>query len=224
MTMKILFAEDDQILRKHMTYLLTHAGYKVTTAKDGAEALDYALAEPFDIIILDWLMPKLSGLAVCQKLRATQHTAGIMLLTARDAAEDMITGLDEGADDYLVKPFKSDVLLARIRALSRRKTKAIIETLTCGDLTLNIQQRTVHKQQQSIELTKNEFLVLYYLMQNVNHVLTREQIIAYVWNFEQDVTSNALDALIKLVRKKIDDNATSYIQTVRGVGYKMQVI
>lgn len=222
--MKILFAEDDATLRKHITYLLTHAGYKVTTAQNGAEALDHALAEPFDIIILDWLMPLLSGVEVCTKLRATQNTAGIMLLTARDAAEDMITGLDAGADDYLVKPFKSDVLLARIRALGRRKEKLIVETLTCGDLTLHIQQRTVHKNNTVIELTKNEFLVLYYFMQNRNHVLTREQITAYVWDFEQDVSSNALDALIKLVRKKIDDPTASYIQTVRGVGYKMQVI
>lgn len=222
--MKILFAEDDATLRKHITYLLTHAGYKVTNAQNGAEALDHALAEPFDIIILDWLMPLLSGVEVCTKLRATQNSAGIMLLTARDAAEDIITGLDAGADDYLVKPFKSDVLLARIRALGRRKEKLIVETLTCGDLTLHIQQRTVHKNNKVIELTKNEFLVLYYFMQNRNHVLTREQITAYVWDFEQDVSSNALDALIKLVRKKIDDPTASYIQTVRGVGYKMQVI
>lgn len=222
--MKILFAEDDATLRKHITYLLTHAGYKVTTAQNGAEALDHALAEPFDIIILDWLMPLLSGVEVCTKLRATQNSAGIMLLTARDAAEDIITGLDAGADDYLVKPFKSDVLLARIRALGRRKEKLIVETLTCGDLTLHIQQRTVHKNNKVIELTKNEFLVLYYFMQNRNHVLTREQITAYVWDFEQNVSSNALDALIKLVRKKIDDPTASYIQTVRGVGYKMQVI
>lgn len=222
--MKILFAEDDATLRKHITYLLTHAGYKVTTAQNGAEALDHALAEPFDIIILDWLMPLLSGVEVCTKLRTTQNSAGIMLLTARDAAEDIITGLDAGADDYLVKPFKSDVLLARIRALGRRKEKLIVETLTCGDLTLHIQQRTVHKNNTVIELTKNEFLVLYYFMQNRNHVLTREQITAYVWDFEQDVSSNALDALIKLVRKKIDDPTASYIQTVRGVGYKMQVI
>lgn len=222
--MKILFAEDDATLRKHITYLLTHAGYKVTTAQNGAEALDHALAEPFDIIILDWLMPLLSGVEVCTKLRAMQNSAGIMLLTARDAAEDIITGLDAGADDYLVKPFKSDVLLARIRALGRRKEKLIVETLTCGDLTLHIQQRTVHKNNKVIELTKNEFLVLYYFMQNRNHVLTREQITAYVWDFEQNVSSNALDALIKLVRKKIDDPTASYIQTVRGVGYKMQVI
>ena len=119
--MKILFAEDDATLRKHITYLLTHAGYKVTTAQNGAEALDHALAEPFDIIILDWLMPLLSGVEVCTKLRATQNSAGIMLLTARDAAEDIITGLDAGADDYLVKPFKSDVLLEIGRASCRER-------------------------------------------------------------------------------------------------------
>lgn len=222
--MKILFAEDDVILRKHITYLLTHAGYKVTTAKDGAEALDAASAEPFDIIILDWLMPQTPGIEVCQKLRVSGNTAGIMLLTARDASEDIITGLDAGADDYLVKPFKSDVLLARIRALGRRKEKLIVETLTCGKLTLHMQQRTLHKDDEIIELTKNEFSLLSYFMQNSNHVLTREQITAYVWDFEQDVSSNALDALIKLVRKKIDEPNSSYIQTVRGVGYKMQVI
>jgi DNA-binding response OmpR family regulator len=222
--MKILFAEDDVILRKHITYLLTHAGYKVTTAKDGAEALDAASAEPFDIIILDWLMPQTPGIEVCQKLRVSGNTAGIMLLTARDASEDIITGLDAGADDYLVKPFKSDVLLARIRALGRRKEKLIVETLTCGKLTLHMQQRILHKDGEIIELTKNEFSLLSYFMQNSNHVLTREQITAYVWDFEQDVSSNALDALIKLVRKKIDEPNSSYIQTVRGVGYKMQVI
>ena len=164
--MKILFAEDDVILRKHITYLLTHAGYKVTTAKDGAEALDAASAEPFDIIILDWLMPQTPGIEVCQKLRVSGNTAGIMLLTARDASEDIITGLDAGADDYLVKPFKSDVLLARIRALGRRKEKLIVETLTCGKLTLHIQQRTLHKDGEIIELTKNEFSLLSYFMQN----------------------------------------------------------
>lgn len=222
--MKILFAEDDVTLRKHIAYLLTHAGYKVTTAKDGAEALDAASAEPFDIIILDWLMPQTPGIEVCQKLRVSDNTAGIMLLTARDASEDIITGLDAGADDYLVKPFKSDVLLARIRALGRRKEKLIVETLTCGKLTLHMQQRTLHKDGEIIELTKNEFSLLSYFMQNSNHVLTREQITAYVWDFEQDVSSNALDALIKLVRKKIDEPNSSYIQTVRGVGYKMQVI
>ena len=222
--MKILFAEDDAILRKHITYLLTHAGYKVTTAKDGAQALDTASTETFDIIILDWLMPHATGIEVCRTLRASGNTAGIMLLTARDASEDIITGLDTGADDYLVKPFKSDILLARIRALSRRKEKLIVETLTCGKLTLHMQQRTLHKDGQRIELTKNEFSLLSYFMQNSNHVLTREQITAYVWDFEQDVSSNALDALIKLVRKKIDEPNSSYIQTVRGVGYKMQVI
>lgn len=222
--MKILFAEDDVTLRKHIAYLLTHAGYKVTTAKDGAEALDAASSEPFDIIILDWLMPQTPGIEVCQKLRVSGNTAGIMLLTARDASEDIITGLDAGADDYLVKPFKSDVLLARIRALGRRKEKLIVETLTCGKLTLHMQQRTLHKDGEIIELTKNEFSLLSYFMQNSNHVLTREQITAYVWDFEQDVSSNALDALIKLVRKKIDEPNSSYIQTVRGVGYKMQVI
>lgn len=222
--MKILFAEDDVTLRKHIAYLLTHAGYKVTTAKDGAEALDAASAEPFDIIILDWLMPQTPGIEVCQKLRVSGNTAGIMLLTARDASEDIITGLDAGADDYLVKPFKSDVLLARIRALGRRKEKLIVETLTCGKLTLHMQQRTLHKDGEIIELTKNEFSLLSYFMQNSNHVLTREQITAYVWDFEQDVSSNTLDALIKLVRKKIDEPNSSYIQTVRGVGYKMQVI
>lgn len=222
--MKILFAEDDVTLRKHISYLLTHAGYKVTTAKDGEEALDAASAEPFDIIILDWLMPQTPGIEVCQKLRVSGNTAGIMLLTARDASEDIITGLDAGADDYLVKPFKSDVLLARIRALGRRKEKLIVETLTCGKLTLHMQQRTLHKDGEIIELTKNEFSLLSYFMQNSNHVLTREQITAYVWDFEQDVSSNTLDALIKLVRKKIDEPNSSYIQTVRGVGYKMQVI
>lgn len=219
--MKILFAEDDAILRKHIHYLLTQAGYYVTLATNGEDAYDLALHETFDVIILDWLMPKKSGIAVCRALRQANHTAGIIMLTAKGEDEDIISGLDEGADDYLIKPFKTNILLARIRAVSRRKPKSVITTLHCKDLLLNAQAHTLHKNNKQIELTKNEFLLLHYLMSNQNHVLTREQIINYVWHFEQDVSNNALDALIKLVRKKIDDEHTSYIQTVRGVGYKM---
>lgn len=221
--MKILVAEDDDRLRKNIVHMIQKESHFVDAVDNGQDAVDYVQVGDYDLLILDWMMPELSGIEVCQQLRDAGFDGGILMLTARDDSEDIIFGLDNGADDYLVKPFKMEVLLARIRALLRRKNKSIEQVLQVENLVLNVDRRVLFRGNIEIELTKNEFLLLEYLFINKGRVLTREQIFEYVWGLEQDVSNNALDALVKLVRKKIDeDGQPSFIQNVRGIGYKLR--
>jgi len=221
--MRILVAEDDTRLRKNIVHMIKKENHQVDSVDNGQDAVDEAVVNEYDLLILDWMMPELSGIEVCQQLRKNGYDGGILMLTARDDADDIIFGLDNGADDYLVKPFKMEVLLARVRALLRRKNKTIEQVLQVENLQLNIDRRVLQRDDFEIELTKNEFLLLEYLFINKRRVLTRDQIFEYIWGLEQDVSNNALDALVKLVRKKIDvAGQLSYIQNVRGIGYKLR--
>lgn len=221
--MKILLAEDDARLRKNVFHMISKENHHVETVDNGQDAVDYALSTDYDLIILDWMMPKLSGVEACQQLRKNGFQGGVLMLTAKDDTDDIIQGLDAGADDYMVKPFKMEELIARIRALLRRRNKPIKQLLQVEDLVLHLDSRILYKQNKEIELTKKEFLLLEYLLINKGNVLTREQIILHIWGFDHDISDNALDALVKLVRKKIDyADKSSIIQNVRGIGYKMR--
>ena len=221
--MKILVAEDDLRLLKNIAFMLKKECYVVSCAKNGEEALEMALIEEYDLIILDWMMPKIDGVIVCKELRKRNYEGGILMLTARDDAQDVIFGLDNGADDYLIKPFKMEVLFARVRAILRRKSKPIERIIPLGEYVLHMDERTLYRNQEKIELTKNEFLLLEYLFINKGRILTREQIYDHIWGYDEYVSNNALDALVKLVRKKVDtDDSPSLIQTIRGTGYKLR--
>ncbi|WP_397539679.1 response regulator transcription factor [Rummeliibacillus pycnus] len=221
--MKILIAEDDMRLLKNIVFMLKKERYLVDGVENGVEALEQAFIEEYDLIILDWMMPKMDGITVCQELRKNGYEGGILMLTARDDAQDVVQGLDMGADDYLIKPFKMQVLLARIRAILRRKNKPIEQIIQLQSYELHVDARALFKNHEKIELTKNEFLLLEYLFINKGRILTREQIYDQIWGYDEEVSNNALDALVKLVRKKIDDGEQpSLIQTVRGIGYKLR--
>ncbi|GED64369.1 response regulator transcription factor [Lysinibacillus fusiformis] len=221
--MKILLAEDDARLRKNIVYILRKEFHHVIEVDNGLDALDHTFSESFDLLILDWMMPQLSGIEVCKRLRDTGFSGGILMLTAKDDTSDIIQGLDSGADDYLVKPFKMEELLARIRAVLRRKEKVIEQVIQVENLQLNIDSRVFLRDNTEIELTKNEFALLEFLFINKGHVLTREQICIYIWGYDFDVSNNSLDALVKLVRKKVDNShEKSLIQNVRGIGYKLR--
>jgi len=221
--MKILLAEDDRRLGKVLYHMLLKQSHQADYVQNGQDALDYASITTYDVIILDWMMPLMSGLEACSKLRQNGYQGGIIMLTAKDEPDDIVTGLDHGADDYLVKPFKMEELLARIRALSRRRDKPFEQELKARNMQLDIASHRLLRGNEKIELTKNEFQFLEYLFRNKGRVLTREQIIDRIWGYDSDVTDNALDALVKLVRKKIDlKGKPSFIQNVRGIGYKMR--
>lgn len=221
--MKILLAEDDARLRRNIVHMLKKEFHHVTEAENGQEALDHTLTEKYDLVILDWMMSHVNGIQVCLELRNTGFNGCILMLTAKDDTEDIIKGLDSGADDYIVKPFKIEELLARVRALLRRKDKVIEQVIQIEQLQLNVDSRVFLYNNEVVEFTKNEFLLLEYLFINKGRVLTREQICIYIWGYDYDVSNNSLEALVKLVRKKIDDSQSkSRIQNVRGIGYKLR--
>ena len=221
--MNILFAEDDESLGKLIFHLLQKEFNRVDWVKEGQAAYDYAMLTDYDVIILDWMMPKLNGVEVCDRIRKKGYKGGIIFLTAKDALEDVVKGLDAGADDYLIKPFKFEELAARLRALSRRTEKPFEEILSCEDLQLNLNTHIVKRNGQAIELSKKEYELLELLLRNKHQVMTREVLIERIWGFDVDITENALDALVKLLRKKVDLPGTpSIIKNVRGVGYKLR--
>ncbi|MFE6167789.1 response regulator transcription factor [Viridibacillus arvi] len=221
--MKILLAEDDARLRKNLVQIIKREIHQVDAVDNGQDAVDYTMCDEYDLLILDWMMPKLSGIEVCQEVRRKGYTGGILMLTAKDDTADIIQGLDIGADDYLVKPVKMEELLARIRALLRRKDRPIEQVVKVDNFLLQLDSRKLLRNNEEIELTKKEFLLLEYLFINKGRVLTRDQISLHIWGYDQDISNNALDALVKLVRKKIDENERqSIIQNVRGIGYKLR--
>ncbi|WP_042454226.1 response regulator transcription factor [Neobacillus dielmonensis] len=221
--MNILLAEDDTRLGKLMDHLLKNEFHVVDWVQNGKDAYVYARLSDYDVIILDWMLPGESGLSVCKRLREKGNSSGILFVTAKDANQDIITGLDAGADDYIVKPFEFNELLARIRAISRRKDKPIQKIIKIGKLSLNVNTHEAYLENAIIDLTKKEYQLLEILMRNQNQILTREQLVEKLWGYESEVSENALDALVKLVRKKVDIHAEkSFIQTVRGIGYKVR--
>jgi len=218
--MKILLAEDEVDLNNVVTRYLKKNGYSVDSVLDGEEALDYLEYGEYDLVILDIMMPKVDGFEVIKKLRNKGNHTSVLMLTARDSADDKVKGLDLGADDYIVKPFDFNELMARIRAVVRRKYGNSSNRLVIGDLILDTSEKSVTRAGKQIELTGKEYEVLEYLMQSKNRILSRDQIKEHVWDFDYEGDSNIIDVLIKNIRKKIDiETGKQIIYTKRGLGY-----
>ena len=220
----ILLVEDDTALIRIMELEFGHEGYSFDIAKDGQKALDLFVANTYDVIILDLMLPIIPGIEVCRKIRRNSNVPIIMLTAKRDVS-DRVIGLDMGADDYLTKPFEMEELLARIRSAFRRTKmdKAELSKMVVGDLAINMLTREVLMQKTAIELTKKEYELLEYLVKNKGIVLTRDQIISEVWGYDFIGDTNVLDVYIKYLRDKLDyPFNTKLIHTVRGVGYSLK--
>lgn len=221
--MRILLIEDDVTIARLLKEGLEDESYAVDVAHDGSEGYRTASADEYDVIILDIMLPEMNGYEVCRALRKDGNKTPILMLTARDAERDIVEGLDTGADDYLAKPFSFDVLLARIRALLRRPNEKLEEILQVGDLKLDPSLKKVTRASQEINLTAKEYGVLEYLMRNKGKVLSKEQIISHVWDFDADVLPNNVELFIMFLRRKIDKPFKSkLIHTVSGFGYKLE--
>ena len=218
--MRLLVAEDEVRLNNVITKRLIKEGYSVDSCFNGEEALDYLAVGEFDAAIMDIMMPKLDGLTVLRKMRAENNTTPVILLTAKDAISDRVAGLDAGAEDYLVKPFAFEELLARIRVVIRKSAGKSTNSITVGDLTIDTNRKTVTRSGTEIELTAKEYDLLEYLMLNKGIILSREKIENHIWNFDYSGGTNVIDVYIWYLRKKIDDPfETKLIHTVRGKGY-----
>jgi len=221
--MRILIVEDDRKLARQLQKGLDEQGHSVTVASDGIEGLDAAMYGEFDVLVLDVMLPGLDGFSIVRRLRAAGSTTPILLLTARDAAEDVVTGLDAGADDYLTKPFSFKILLARLRALSRRKNVEPRTQLQIGDLVLDPATRDVKRAGSVISLTRTEFALLELLMRNAGRVITRVRMMEALWGHDRDVESNTLDVFIRQLRIKVDlPCCHKLIHTIRGIGYALR--
>lgn len=220
----ILVADDDPKLLKMVQRTLIYEGFQVITAADGREALAHLQITQPDLVILDWMMPEIDGLAVLDRMRAAGDEMPVLLLTARDAIEDRVEGLDSGADDYLVKPFAPAELLARIRSLLRRAKKAGSDkSLTYADLSLEVSTRETRRGERRFELTPKEFDLLHLLLRHPRQVLTRDQILEEVWGYDFGGDDNVLEVYIGYLRKKTEAGGESrLVQTVRGVGYVLR--
>ncbi|HGI5381846.1 TPA: two-component system response regulator CovR [Streptococcus pyogenes] len=223
MTKKILIIEDEKNLARFVSLELQHEGYEVIVEVNGREGLETALEKEFDLILLDLMLPEMDGFEVTRRLQ-TEKTTYIMMMTARDSIMDVVAGLDRGADDYIVKPFAIEELLARIRAIFRRQDieseKKVPSQGIYRDLVLNPQNRSVNRGDDEISLTKREYDLLNILMTNMNRVMTREELLSNVWKYDEAVETNVVDVYIRYFRGKIDiPGKESYIQTVRGMGY-----
>jgi DNA-binding response OmpR family regulator len=218
--MQVLVVEDERRMAQLLRQGLEEEGHSVVVAGNGKDGLAMAESHPFDAIVLDVMLPEMDGFTVARKLRAARNQTPILMLTARDATHDVIEGLNIGADDYLVKPFSFDVLLARLRAVSRRGAIPQPVPLQVRDLTLNPASREVMRHGRRISLTRTEYSLLELLMRRSGRVVPRESLIEAVWGFDSDVRSNTLDAFIRLLRDKVDSaDDAKLIHTVRGVGY-----
>lgn len=228
MTMHILVVDDDRAVRESLARSLQYSGYDVETAEDGVEALAHLSGSHPDAVIMDVMMPRLDGLEATQMLRANGNDVPILILTARDAVGDRVDGLDAGADDYMVKPFALDELLARLRALTRRSRVEAepvdaAEVLTFADLTLDPQTREVTRGKRRINLTRTEFALLHVFLQNPRKVLERGWLLHEVWGFDFPTTANSLEVYIGYLRRKTEhDGEPRLIHTVRGVGYVLR--
>ncbi len=222
--MRIIVVEDEHRIANSIKKGLEQEGFAVDVVYDGEEGYDMASTEDYDVIILDLLLPKMDGLDVCKNLRKENIHTPILMLTAKGQIQDRVKGLDSGADDYLIKPFAFEELLARVRALIRRPRASIGDVLKVADLTLNTVSYEVKRGEKNLRLSQKEFSLLEYLMRHANIVLTKDQIIAHVWDYNSDILPNTVEAFIGYLRNKIDrsfPNKKSLIQTVRGFGYKI---
>ncbi len=218
--MRLLVVEDERQIASFLERGLKEEGYAVDVVYNGNDALDWTVAVEYDAIVLDVLLPGRDGFAVCRELRARGSTTPVLMLTARDAVDDRVNGLDSGADDYLVKPFAFKELLARLRAVTRRQSDSRSNDLHLADLTLNTLTHMAQRGERRIELTTKEYNLLEFLMRNPNRVLSRTQIAEHVWNLDFVAESNVVDVYIRYLRRKIDDEADlKLIKTVRGSGY-----
>lgn len=225
---KILIIEDEKNLARFVELELKHEGYETEVHFNGRTGLEAALAEDWDAILLDLMLPELNGLEVCRRVRQVKNTP-IIMMTARDSVIDRVSGLDHGADDYIVKPFAIEELLARLRALLRRisiegeNNTAKQTTIKYRDLVIEKENRVVRRGDDIVELTKREYELLLTLMENVNVVLARDVLLSKVWGYNSDVETNVVDVYVRYIRNKIDrPGEPSYIQTVRGTGYVMR--
>jgi DNA-binding response OmpR family regulator len=219
--MQILIVEDEAKIRHFLRRGLLEESYAVDTAEDGEEALYKLDINVYDLVLLDIMLPKVDGIAVCKTLREKSSSLPILLLTAKDGVTDKVLGLDAGADDYLTKPFSFDELTARIRALFRRGKKADATLLTIGDLSLDPATKTVKRGEQTIVLTTREYALLEYFLRNPNILLTKTQILEHVWDYNYEGLSNIVETYVKYLRKKIKTtlHAPELIHTMRGSGY-----
>ncbi len=222
--MRILVVEDEHRIANSIKKGLEQEKYAVDVAYTGSDGFDLASSEEYDLILLDLLLPGMDGITVCKELRAKQIHTPILMLTAKGQIRDKVEGLDSGADDYLTKPFSFEELLARVRALIRRPKTTLSETLRVADLTLNTVTYEVTRGKRQINLSNKEFALLEFLLRHAKTVITKEQIISHVWDYEADILPNTVEVYIRNLRNKIDHPFTSgkpLIQTVRGFGYKL---
>ena len=222
--MRVLVVEDDRAMAGLLQKGLAEENHVVSLAADGRAGLELAEAYKFDVIVLDWMLPKLDGLEVARRLRRERNVTPILMLTARDAVPDIVKGLDGGADDYLTKPFSFSEFLARLRALGRRPSaSATVPGLTIGDLTLDPNTRQVFRGRHEVRLTATEYKLLEFLMRRPGGVASRRAIVEAVWGLEAEVEENTLDAFVRLLRTKIDHgHKQRLIHTVRGYGYSVK--
>lgn len=221
--MRILVVEDEKDLNSIILKRLNKEGYSVDACFDGEAALDYLKVGEYDVILLDIMLPKLNGLKVVKTLRKNRDKTPVLLLTAKDGIEDRVMGLDSGADDYLVKPFAFEELLARIRVLTRRSVDEVTNVFTVANLSVDCDTRIVKRGDTVIPLSSKEFSVLEYMIRNQGIVLSRAKIEQHIWNFDYEGGSNVIDVYIRYLRKKIDqDFKPKLIHTIRGAGYVLR--
>lgn len=224
MLMRILVVEDERDLNRVISKRLESEGYSVDRCFDGEEALDFIDVGEFDAIIMDIMMPRINGIEVLKQMRSRNNITPVLLLTARDGIGDRVNGLDAGADDYLVKPFAFEELLARIRVMTRKASGNPTNVFSAADLTMDLNSHTVVRGDVNINLSAKEFEILEYLLRNKGIVLSREKIESHVWNFDYSGGTNVVDVYIRYLRKKIDDEfEPKLIHTVRGCGYVLRV-
>jgi heavy metal response regulator len=221
--MRILIIEDEPSLSRTMARRLQEEGYGVDAAQDGREGLAFAEVVDYDCIILDLMLPLMDGLTILRKMRAKRIKTPVLILTAKDAVTDRVTGLDQGADDYLTKPFSFDELLARIRAILRRQGPDKEVVLRIGNLALDTISHTANRGNKTIQLTTKEYGMLEYLLRNKGRLLTKSQILEHVWDYDFDCNSNIVEVYVRYLRRKIDDGfEQKLIHTVRGSGYVLR--
>lgn len=221
--MRILVVEDEPKLNELITARLRREHYSIDSCLSGDAAIDYLACAQYDLLVLDIMLPGISGLELLRSLRGRGDKTPVLLLTALDSIPDRVSGLDSGADDYLVKPFAFDELLARIRVLLRRSAGSVSNVYTLADLTVDCDARTVKRGETNISLSAKEFAILEYLIRNSGIVLSRERISNHIWNYDYEGGSNIVDVYIRYLRKKIDDGfEKKLIHTVRGVGYVLR--
>ncbi len=222
--MRILVIEDEHRIANAIKKGLEQENYATDVVYTGPDGFDLASTEDYDLIILDLMLPEMDGVTICKELRKNKIHTPILMLTAKGQIQDKVVGLDAGADDYLTKPFSFEELLARVRAINRRPKIAFDDTLIVNDLQLNTKTYQIERVKTAIQLSSKEFSLLEYLMRNANKILTKDQIIAHVWDYDADILPNTVEVYIRNLRNKIDlpfKNKKPLIHTVRGFGYKI---